>query len=332
MMTSASRVLFVALAKAATSLLSRHPGTKTARAVDTVSGPRLWSADVNPTGVERPKRFRRLKRCYRILVASITLTGYAVLAPFGYLAFATWALLPNRNPDRRAHRLQDIMRAAFAFMHHWLRWVRILDCDPRQLRGAIPDTPCVVISNHPAIDDVTTIMGGVPRLCTAVNRTTFSRRWLRPLLEQAGQFSGGLHNPLGSATVLESAAERLRRGFRVLVFPEGARSPRGQLRRFARGAFEIACRVGVPVVPVLIRADPLWLARGDRLLLPPADLPKKRLEVLEMLHPADFAGDSRSMRDYAEVMYARALGAPVAALPPSASAERREPNESRPPL
>jgi 1-acyl-sn-glycerol-3-phosphate acyltransferase len=274
-------------------------------------------------------RFRRVKRCYRTVMAVLSVATYATMAPFGYLAFTALALVPTRDPVRRAHRLQNIMRGAFAFMHHWLRWVRVIDCDPRQLRGAIPDGPCVVVSNHPMLDDVTTIMGAVRHLCTAVNRRTFHRWWLRPLLEQAGQFSGGVHNPLGSATVLDSAAQRLGRGFRVLVFPEGARSPRGQLRPFARGAFEIACRVGVPVVPVLIRADPLWLTRGDTVFLPPADLPKKRLEVLETLHPADFAGDSRRMRDYAEAMYSRVLGAPVAALPPMASAPGRELHESR---
>jgi 1-acyl-sn-glycerol-3-phosphate acyltransferase len=279
-------------------------------------------------GVARLGRFRRVKRCYRVVAAIFSMAFYVAMAPFGYLAFTTLALVPTRDPIRRAHRLQNVMRAAFALMHHWLRWVRILDCDPRQLRGAIPDYPCVIVANHPALDDVTTIMGGVPRLCTAVNRRTFHRWWLRPLLEQAGQFSGGVHNPLGSATVLESAAERLGRGFRVLVFPEGARSPPGQLRRFARGAFEIACRVGVPVVPILIRADPLWLKRGDRLLIPPAELPRKRLEVLETLHPADFAGDSRNMRDYAEAMYSRALGAPIAALPSTASAASIQPHES----
>lgn len=278
-------------------------------------------------GVERRGRFRRVKRCYRIIAAVFSVAFYGAMAPFGYLAFTALVLVPTRDPIRRAHRLQNIMRGAFALMHHWLRWVRISDCDPRQLRGAIPDGPCVVVANHPALDDVTTIMGAVPRLCTAVNRRTFHRWWLRPLLEQAGQFSGGVHNPLGSATVLGSAAERLGRGFRVLVFPEGARSPPGQLRRFARGAFEIACRVGVPIIPVLIRADPLWLKRGDSVLIPPAELPRKRLEVLDPLHPADFAGDSRRMRDYAEAMYSRALGAPIAALAPRAAAAGIESNE-----
>jgi 1-acyl-sn-glycerol-3-phosphate acyltransferase len=264
---------------------------------------------------ERPQRLggltRALKRTYRIVVAWPTLALYAFLAPFGYVAFATMALVPTRDPVRRSHFLQGIMRRAFAAMHHWLRWLRILDYDPRKIEGVIPDQPCVVVSNHPALDDVTTVMSAIPRVCTAVNRRTFHYWWLRPLLEQAGQFSGGVATILGSATVLESAEMRLSQGFHVLVFPEGHRSPRGKLRPFARGAFEIACRVGVPIVPILIRAEPLWLARGDTVMVPTAELARKRVKILEPLDPEDFGRDSRAMRDHTEAMYCRILGTTV---------------------
>lgn len=275
--------------------------------------------------IQRPGRLAPVKRAYRVSVATFTVLTYAVLGPFGYIAFSILAILPARDRLRRAYLLQGIMQRAFRFMHDWLRWTRILDYNPRDLDGVIGDSPCVVISNHPALDDVTTVMSAVPRLCTAVNRRTFHHWWLRPLLEQSGQFAGGIANLLGTGGVLESAALRLSQGFRVLVFPEGHRSPRGQLRPFARGAFEVACRAGVPVVPILIRAEPLWLARGDSVMVPPAELPKKRLEVLEPMHPDDFDGDSRSMRDYAEAMYSQLLDAPVVREPEAVPARHRPP-------
>jgi 1-acyl-sn-glycerol-3-phosphate acyltransferase len=185
--------------------------------------------------------------------------------------------------------------------------------DPRPARGLTPDGPFVVISNHPTLADGLSVMSAVPHVCTAVNRTTFNRWWLRPLLEGAGQFCGMAPNILGSGEVIERASERLRQGFNVLVFPEGGRSPRGGLRTFARGAFEISCKTGVPLVPILFRADPLWLARGDSVFAPTAELPRKRLEVLETLDPSDFGGDSRAMRDYTEAMYRRLLGLPPVA-------------------
>lgn len=274
---------------------------------------------------KRSGRLDPLKRWYRTVMVVISLVTYGAMGPFGYVAFATLAIIPTRDPVARAHRLQGIMRRAFTLLHYWMHVVGLLHYDPRSLRGRVPDGPCIVISNHPTLHDVTTIMSAVPRLCTAINHRTYHRWWLRPLLEQSGQFCGAAPSLLGTSTVLDNAAERLRQGFRVLVFPEGGRSPRGQLHPFSRVAFELACREGLPIVPVLIRAEPVWLARGDRFLRPPAERPAKRVEVLETLQPDRFAGDSRAMRDYAEAMYSRILGAPVARSPLALAGEPPRP-------
>lgn len=56
-----------------------------------------------------------------------------------------------------------------------------------------------------------------------------------------------------SAEEMLSAAERaLRAGFSVYLFPEGTRSPTNDLRRFKTGAFRLAQRAGVPILPIAI--------------------------------------------------------------------------------
>jgi 1-acyl-sn-glycerol-3-phosphate acyltransferase len=295
--------------------------------VDTSSERSLTYLALHAPAPERPGRLRVLLRLYRCVMATLTVLFYALMGPFGYTAFTLLSLAPTRDRVRRARRLQWVMSTAFAAMHHWLRWVRVMDFDPRPARSKFPEGPFIVISNHPTLADGLSIMSAVPHVCTAVNRTTFNRWWLRPLLEGAGQFCGMAPNILGSGEVIERATERLRQGFRVLVFPEAHRSPRGELRPFARGAFEIACKTGVPIVPVLMIADPLWLARGDSVLAPTAELPRKRLEVLETLDPGDFGNDSRAMRDYTEAMYRRLLGLLPAA---PGHEESSDANPSRP--
>ena len=235
------------------------------------------------------------------------MTLYAVLAPVGYLMFALLSIAPTRDPARRARRLQEVMRRAFVIKFAWLRALGISRFTLLRDGAVRPRGPCVLIANHPALDDALCIMSVMPHVCTAVNATTYHRRWLRPLLASAGQFCGVSDNLLGGAAVLAAAQERLEQGFTVLVFPEGHRSPEGGLRPFARGAFEIACRTGAPVVPLLLRADPLWLGPHGRMLDPPAVLPEKTMQVLPALHPDDFGGDSRHMRHYAEAMYRRLL-------------------------
>jgi len=52
--------------------------------------------------------------------------------------------------------------------------------------------------------------------------------------------------------VVARGVEWVRRGVSVLTFPEGRRTPDGELGRFKRGAFEVAMQAGVPVLPVTI--------------------------------------------------------------------------------
>lgn len=50
----------------------------------------------------------------------------------------------------------------------------------------------------------------------------------------------------------EAAAERMRNGFSVIVFPEGTRGKSYALRPFKKGPFVLAVAAGVPIVPTLV--------------------------------------------------------------------------------
>ncbi len=51
---------------------------------------------------------------------------------------------------------------------------------------------------------------------------------------------------------------RLREGINILIFPEGTRTPLGQVGHYARGGADIACAAGVPVVPVAHNGAECW--------------------------------------------------------------------------
>ena len=51
---------------------------------------------------------------------------------------------------------------------------------------------------------------------------------------------------------LDEAVEKIRGGASVLLFGEGTRTEDGKLQPFKRGAFHLAVRSGVPVVPLTI--------------------------------------------------------------------------------
>jgi 1-acyl-sn-glycerol-3-phosphate acyltransferase len=51
---------------------------------------------------------------------------------------------------------------------------------------------------------------------------------------------------------IDKMAENFQDDAVLIFFPEGTRSPDGRLRRFKKGAFTIAIRHGVPVIPIAI--------------------------------------------------------------------------------
>ena len=52
-----------------------------------------------------------------------------------------------------------------------------------------------------------------------------------------------------------TAAQRIKEGTSVIIFPEGTRTPNGQLQDFKKGALLIAAKAQVPVVPIAIHGS-----------------------------------------------------------------------------
>jgi 1-acyl-sn-glycerol-3-phosphate acyltransferase len=57
---------------------------------------------------------------------------------------------------------------------------------------------------------------------------------------------------------LEQGRERLRRGFWIVMFPEGTRIPPGERGRYHVGGAWLAIQTGAPVVPIAHNAGYLW--------------------------------------------------------------------------
>jgi 1-acyl-sn-glycerol-3-phosphate acyltransferase len=250
----------------------------------------------------------RLGRWLPTFIFALSILLYATMAPFGYALFALVGVSPWPPMRVRARFLQGIVRRAFVGLHTYLRLIRFLRYTPTDHCPADVGA-CVIIANHPSLTDALAILASIPHVCTAVRADLYDKYWLRPLLLGCGHFSAGTSNPLSGLGVVTGSVERLTQGFRVLLFPEGTRSPvGGGLRPFGRSAFSAACKANVPVVALLVREQPSWLAKGSPLSVPREGTAVKTVELLKVAKPEDFLGDSRLMRDYVEALYREALG------------------------
>jgi 1-acyl-sn-glycerol-3-phosphate acyltransferase len=95
----------------------------------------------------------------------------------------------------------------------------------------------------------------------------------------------------------------------VLVFPEGTRSPDHDIRPFGRTAFEIASRAGVPVVPIVLHADPPALKKGVPFHRFPDAFVRYALEEFEPVPVGSGRNAARQAREHVEQLIRSRLAA-----------------------
>ncbi|MCW2680388.1 MAG: 1-acyl-sn-glycerol-3-phosphate acyltransferase [Frankiales bacterium] len=97
-----------------------------------------------------------------------------------------------------------------------------------------------------------------------------------------------------AATMLATAEADLRDGISVMIFPEGTRSRDGKLKPFKSGAFELATRTGLPVLPIAVAGT------GDALPARGFVLRGRHPITLTVLPPIPAEGrDADELRDLA---------------------------------
>lgn len=270
-------------------------------------------------------RFGALKRGIRWVNVLITVGGYTAMAPFGYVMFAALCLVWRGDVVRRAKRLQRVTAGAYRFMHRWLGWLRITRFDHRAPLPGLPGGPCVVIANHPTLMDITSITAAIGAGTTVVKPALYRRRMIHHLLVGAGHVEGPGSDPISAGRVVDEMVERLSWGMPAIIFPEGTRSPPGELLPFGRLAFEVACRAKVPLVSLTVTCRPVYLSKEVPLFRPAHPTPRLRLAVLAVDDPESVDCDSRRLRDLAEERYRSWLGELV---PPRAAAYDRPAEDS----
>jgi len=70
-------------------------------------------------------------------------------------------------------------------------------------------------------------------------------------------------SPKDAMRGMEKAAGQIRNGASVLLFVEGTRTRDGKLQAFKRGAFVLALKAGVPIIPVTINHSYKILPKGS---------------------------------------------------------------------
>ena len=150
------------------------------------------------------------------------------------------------------------------YNHFIIAWFRLV-CGVRyEFRGheRLPDGPCVILANHQSEWETVYLQLLHPPVCTVLKRELlnipifgWALRLLHPIALDRSKPARAMKQ------VLTQGKARLEEGLSVLIFPEGTRVSPGSRVRYNKSGAVIACRAGMPVVPVAHNAGERWPGR-----------------------------------------------------------------------
>jgi len=113
--------------------------------------------------------------------------------------------------------------------------------------------PVIFAANHLSAIDIPVLYAEVPnQFRIMAKKELFRYPFLGWYLQRSGQIPIVVGDAHASLRSLNRASDALRKGMPLVVFPEGGRSATGELQQFMGGAFYVAIRAQVPIVPVAI--------------------------------------------------------------------------------
>jgi len=151
-----------------------------------------------------------------------------------------------------------------------------------------PNEPAVFVSNHESFLDIYTLFH-LDRDFKFISKTS---NFLIPIIGWSMFLTGHVMiNRVDRRSQLECLKEcgkLLQNGASVLFFPEGTRSKDGKMHAFKKGAFSVAAKAKVPVVPITLKGTGSLMPNAREYLLYPG-----RVEVV--IHPVVSPSDADTM-------------------------------------
>src|SRR5690242_369148 len=153
--------------------------------------------------------------------------------------------------------------------------------------------PRLYAVNHASAMDIPVLYVGLPfQFRIVAKKELFRYPFMGWHLSRSGQVRIDQQNPAKSIGMLKSAVKTLQSGMPLVIFPEGGRTPSGEVKEFLAGAFFMAIKAQADIVPMAIvgtyemlkmntfhiKPRPLELLVGDP--IPTTGLTLRDLEAL----------------------------------------------------
>jgi 1-acyl-sn-glycerol-3-phosphate acyltransferase len=126
----------------------------------------------------------------------------------------------------------------------------------------------IFVTNHASMSDIPALMTVLPRVRIMFKKELsyvpiwgWAMRWGRHVMVDRARGGEAMKS-------IDKAAAAIRSGDSIILFAEGTRTRDGKLQTFKRGAFSLAAKSGVPIVPITINGSFGVLPRDSFRIVP----------------------------------------------------------------
>lgn len=138
-------------------------------------------------------------------------------------------------------------------------WARLLiffagcSLSVRGLENLRAQSVAVYASNHTSYMDTPVVFAALPfQFRILAKKELWPIAFIGWYLDRSGQIPIDTANPRATLSSLGVGVKALRSGVPLFVFPEGGRTPNGEMQSFLSGAAYLAIRAQVPLIPIAL--------------------------------------------------------------------------------
>lgn len=163
--------------------------------------------------------------------------------------------------DRDEKRVHFYGAVPWAKMILWVSGVKVRISG---LQNVEPGVPRVYMTNHQSFFDIFALLAYIPVDFKFILKQELMKIPLfGPAMRSAGYIGIEREDPRKAVKGMKEAAQKIRGGVSVVMFPEGTRGVDGKLLPFKRGGFNLALKSGCDIVPVAISESYRIVPKGS---------------------------------------------------------------------
>lgn len=132
----------------------------------------------------------------------------------------------------------------------------------------VPETGGVLfVANHQGNFDIPILIGHVPRDKGFIAKAELLNfPFLNKYMKYIDCIFIDRKDARQSLIAMDKAAENLKEGHSLVIFPEGTRSADGTIGKFKPGSLKLALKAGVPIVPITLNGSMNIMPKGSSLI------------------------------------------------------------------